>query len=51
MINISPKKIQGEWTSGYALDIHTLSSEFIGYNEYGHPHFDNKRSEMGEDCQ
>jgi len=48
MIKISPKKIQGEWTSGYVLDIHTLSSEFIGYNEYGHPQFYNKRSEMGE---
>ncbi|RKY11613.1 MAG: ComF family protein [Planctomycetota bacterium] len=48
MIQISPKRIRGEWASGYALDMHTLSSECIGYNEYGHAQFDTKRSEMGE---
>ncbi len=48
MIKISPKQIKGNWTSGYALDLHTLSSEFIGYNEYGHEQFDNEYSDMGE---
>jgi len=48
MIQTSPKQIRGEWASGYALDMHTLSSECIGYNEYGHAQFDTKRSEMGE---
>jgi len=48
MINISPKQIKGNWTAGYALDIHTLSSEFIGHNEYGHPQFDTKYSDMGQ---
>ena len=48
MVKISPKQIKGNWTSGYALDFHTLSSECIGYDEYGHPQFDTKRSEIGE---
>ncbi|HCO93181.1 MAG TPA: hypothetical protein DIU00_04390 [Phycisphaerales bacterium] len=48
MIKISPKQIKGKWSSGYALDIHTLSSEYIGHNEYGHPQFDTKYSDMGQ---
>jgi len=48
MIKIAPKQIKGKWTSGYALDFHTLSSECIGYDEYGHPQFDTRRSEIGE---
>lgn len=48
MIEASPKQISGEWTSGYALDVHILSSDYIGDDEYGHPKFDTKRSEMGE---
>ena len=47
MMKISPKRIKGKWTCGYSLDLHTLSSEFIGYNEYGHPQFDTKYSDMG----
>jgi predicted amidophosphoribosyltransferase len=42
------RKIPGRWRDGYALDIHTLSSIPIGYNEYGHLQFDTKRSELGE---
>jgi len=37
MIETSPRQIKGEWTSGYALDFHTLSSEYIGDDEYGRP--------------
>lgn len=48
MAAISPKKIAGKWTSGYALDIHTISSTHLGLNEYGHDVFDTKRSELGE---
>jgi len=48
MIKISPKQIKGKWTSGYALDVHTLSSQYIGDNEYGHPQFDTKYSDMGQ---
>jgi predicted amidophosphoribosyltransferase len=30
------------------LDYHTLSSAYLGDDEYGHPMFDTKRSEVGE---
>jgi len=33
---------------GYALDIQVVSSNFIGYDEFGHPRFDTTRSEIGE---
>lgn len=48
MINVSPKPLTGGWTDGYALDLHTTSSELVGYDEYGHEVFDTKRTEMGE---
>jgi len=48
MITINPKKLHGSWFEGYALDLHTLSSEFLGYDAYGHGVFDSKRSELGE---
>jgi hypothetical protein len=38
----------GPWDAGYALHIHTLSSVFLGYNEYGQPSFDTTRSPIGE---
>lgn len=41
-------KIEGPWKKGYALDLHTLSSEYLGDNEFGHPRFDTKRTEIGE---
>src|SRR5271156_5731203 len=47
-MNVNIKKIEGNWDLGYALSKHTLSSEFTGYNEYGHPTFDTTRSEPGE---
>ena len=48
MINVSPIKLSGNWFEGFALDLHTLSSEFSGYDEFGHEVFDTKRSEIGE---
>lgn len=42
------KRISGNWTDGYALDKHTASSTFTGYNEQGHPTFDTTRTEAGE---
>ena len=48
MADVVPMKIPGRWHEGYALDYHTLSSVYIGDNEYGHPEFDTKRSEVGE---
>ena len=48
MANFTPRTIIGEWRKGFALDLQTLSSEFIGYDEFGHPRFDTKRSGIGE---
>lgn len=47
-ITINPRRIKGKWTLGYALDIHALSSTYLGINEYGHDVFETKRSELGE---
>ncbi len=33
MVTINPIKLSGNWTEGYALDIHTIDSTFIGYDE------------------
>lgn len=48
MIEIHPKEIKGAWDQGYVLDVHTVSSTMIGYNEFGHPEFDTLRSQLGE---
>lgn len=48
LVAVSPKPLSGPWTAGYAPDLHTLSSDLIGYNEWGHEVFDTKRSEIGE---
>ena len=48
MITIHPRMLRGNWVEGFALDIHTLRSDYKGDDEYGHPQFDSIRSEMGE---
>ena len=48
MAEIHPKGIRGNWKEGFALDFHTLRSEYIGDDEYGHPQFDTTRSEIGD---
>jgi predicted amidophosphoribosyltransferase len=48
MVKINPREITGRWQKGYALDQHTLKSEYVGDNEYGHPQFETTRSEIGE---
>ena len=48
VIEIHPKEIRGSWDQGFVLDVHTISSTMIGYNEFGHPEFDTVRSPLGE---
>jgi competence protein ComFC len=48
MTKINPQKIAGKWKSGVALDVHTLSSVYLGVNEHGHEVYDTTRSEIGE---
>jgi competence protein ComFC len=47
-VNVNPMRIPGNWRQGYAMDYHTIQSEFLGHDEYGHPRFKTTRSEMGE---
>jgi len=47
-VAINPIPLQGEWESGYALDLHTLSSTLLGYDSFGHEVFETQRSPIGE---
>lgn len=44
--NIKP--LSGNWDAGFVLDKHTISSVYLGDDEYGHPKFDTTRSDVGE---
>lgn len=48
MISFHPVRIPGRWREGYALDLHTVLSTFLGDDEYGHARFDTERSVAGE---
>lgn len=48
MPNFLPRKIIGRWQEGFALDLHTLNSVFLGNDEFGHPRFETTRPEIGE---
>jgi len=39
-------KLKGLWELGFALDEHTISSQFIGYDESGRERFQTERSVM-----
>lgn len=45
---LHPQGVKGPWKAGIVLDWHTVASQIIGQNEFGHPIFDNTRSEIGE---
>lgn len=47
-MTIHPIKINGIWDIGYSLDVHSLHSELIGVDEFGHNMFDTVLSEIGE---
>lgn len=47
-MKINPSRIKGPWNVGYTLDVHTVSSTYLGENAAGHPQFDTTRSEIGE---
>lgn len=48
MTKINPRQLNGPWHEGYALDVHSTGSEFLGYDEYGHEQFDTKRTDVGD---
>lgn len=41
-------RLTGQWKEGYAIDRHTVYSIYLGENDYGHPIYDTKRTEIGE---
>ena len=45
--SINPIKLIGNWTEGYALDKHIVSSEYIGEDVFGHKQFNNTYTEIG----
>ena len=45
---LNPRKIPGYWDDGFALDLHTLSSQFLGHDDVGRPQFETTRTELGE---
>lgn len=47
-VKINPRKLNGPWAEGYALDLHTTGSTFLGYDAYGHPAFETQRPPLGE---
>lgn len=42
------KIIHGEWDDGIAIDNYTVSSTYLGENDFGYPKFDNTYSEIGD---
>jgi competence protein ComFC len=48
VVEIQPVRIPGRWRDGRALDVHTVSSTYVGDDEFGHARFDTRRSAMGE---
>lgn len=38
----------GNWNKGFAHDVHTLDSMYMGVDEYGHHRYKTTRSDMGE---
>lgn len=47
-MDVNVKEITGVWDSGYSLDKHTVSSTYVGDNEWGRPQFDTVRTDVGE---
>lgn len=43
-----PSKLSGPWDEGFALDVHTTSSVYLGDDSYGHPRYETTYSEIGE---
>ena len=45
-VTIKPMKLLGPWAEGYVLDLHSISSTFLGYDG-SIPRFDTKYTELG----
>lgn len=47
-MKFNPIELHGPWKAGCALDVHTVSSEYLGDDQFGHPQFNTIRSNVGE---
>lgn len=41
-------EIKGNWRKGFALDLHTLSSTYLGVDQFGHDRFETTRTAVGQ---
>lgn len=41
-------RLEGNWHKGLAFDVHTLSSTYLGPDDFGHDRWENTRSQMGQ---
>lgn len=48
MLAINPIRLSGPWNEGFALDVHTTDSQYLGDDEYGHSRYETTRSPAGE---
>lgn len=48
MIRINPRPLEGIWTAGIALDLHTIRSVPAGEDDSGRMRFDTKRPPVAE---
>lgn len=48
MVPTSPIPLTGPWDEGFALDFHTVDSQYLGDDAYGHPQFETTRTPIGE---
>lgn len=47
-MQVALRQVFGPWDEGWVLAKHTLSSTYLGDDQYGRPRFDTTRSEVGE---
>jgi competence protein ComFC len=47
-LKTNPRKIPGRWREGYALDLHSVSSEYAGEDQFGHARFVTSYTEAGK---
>lgn len=48
IVATNPRTLHGPWSSGFALDWHTLGSTPVGHNAFGHMQFDTTRPPVGQ---
>lgn len=48
IVTINPILLAGPWDEGFALDFHTVGSQYLRDDAYGQPQFDTIRTPIGE---